>query len=47
MEMDIYKKLLIISDKKGFDISKLKITPQKSYDWMINLDVPYPCLQLG
>ena len=32
MEMDVYKKLLIISDRKGFDISKLKITPQKSND---------------
>jgi len=32
MEMDVYKKLLMSADRKGFDISKLRITPQKSTD---------------
>ncbi|PRY53883.1 apolipoprotein D and lipocalin family protein [Arcticibacter pallidicorallinus] len=32
MEMDVYKKLLMSADRKGFDVSRLRITPQKSTD---------------
>lgn len=32
MEKEIYKDLLITAMSKGFDISKLKVTPQKSGD---------------